>query len=373
MLERNRENTQKEAVNKMGSELWNVTEESLNLVGTMMNSSENYSSISRAAGTCDIWDPVKNFILPLTYLVVLVVGLFGNCVALLTFLRNDRKVKKAIRVYLINLSLADILFILTLPFWVVYYFKGGDWIFSEAICRLAGSFYYIATYSAITFMILISINRYCTVRMRKQNIPFNKPIGSIYTCVAVWIFWFACSIPALMQQQSFKREFTVTKCFEEYSDRTVYVYASFTFFLISLLIVLLSYLSIMKSLSSQGKASQGAHRRLAKSMVLGMLVVFLVCVLPYHVFLIPWELSQANSKGVPDCGPPKAIDIIHQLNMALLSMNSCIDPIIYCFSVKRFRKELKKTFHKLMRCLPIQVHTFEASEIHIRSTSLTTS
>ncbi|XP_072373633.1 platelet-activating factor receptor-like [Scyliorhinus torazame] len=356
----------------MGSQLWNVTEEPTNLVGTM-NSSENYRLIGQIARACETWHPVQNFILPFTYLVVLVVGLFGNCIALLTFLRNDRKVKKAIRVYLINLCLADMLFIFTLPFWVVYYFKGGDWIFSEVICRLAGAFYYMATYSAITFMILISVNRYSTVRMRKQNIPFNKPIGSICTCVVVWIFWFACSIPALMQQQSFKKGLTVTKCFEEYSDRTLYVYASFTFFLISLLIVLLSYVSIMKALSSQSRASQGIHRRLAKSMVLGMLVVFLACVLPYHVSLIPWEISKANSKGMPDCGSPKAIDIIHQLNMALLSMNSCIDPIIYCFSVKRFRKELKKTFRKLTRCLPIQVHTFEASEIHIRSTSLTTS
>ncbi|XP_038674696.1 platelet-activating factor receptor-like [Scyliorhinus canicula] len=356
----------------MGSQLWNVTEEPPNLVGTM-NSSENYSLSGQVAGACDIWHPVQNFILPFTYLVVLVVGLFGNCIALLTFLRNDRKVKKAIRVYLINLSLADMLFIFTLPFWVVYYFKGGDWIFSEVICRLAGAFYYMATYSAITFMILISVNRYSTVRMRKRNIPFNKPIGSICTCVVVWIFWFACSIPVLLQQQSFKKGLTVTKCFEEYSDRTLYVYASFTFFLISLLIVLLSYVSIMKALSSQSKASQGIHRRLAKSMVLGMLVVFLACVLPYHVSLIPWEISKVNSKGMPDCGSPKAIDIIHQLNMALLSLNSCIDPVIYCFSVKRFRKELKKTFRKLTRCLLIQVHTFEASEIHIRSTSLTTS
>ncbi|XP_067867319.1 platelet-activating factor receptor-like [Heterodontus francisci] len=361
-------------MNKMGSQLWNVSEEPLKLVATMMNFSENYSLIDQAAHeACDIWDPVQNFILPLIYLVVLFVGLFGNFIALLTFLQNARKVKKAIRVYLINLTLADIMFNLTLPFWVVYYFKGGDWIFSEVTCRLAGALYYIATYSAITFMIFISINRYCTVRIIKLKNPLNKPKGSLYTCGAVWIFWFACAIPALTQQQSFKRGFTITKCFEEYADRSIYLYASFTFFLISMLIVILSYVSIMKALSSQGKASQGIHRRLARSMVLGMLVVFLVCVLPYHIFLIPWELNRANSKGMPACAPPKAIDIIHNLNLALLSMNSCIDPIIYCFSVKRFRRELNKTFRKLMRCLPFQVHTFEASETHIRSTSLTTS
>ncbi|XP_060703479.1 platelet-activating factor receptor-like [Hemiscyllium ocellatum] len=354
----------------MESPLWNVTEEPTRLAGIVMNSSENSSLIGRVA--CVTWDPTRNIILPLVYLVVLFVGLFGNCIALLTFLQNARKVKKAIRVYLINLTLADILFNLTLPFWVVYYFKGGDWIFSEVMCRLAGTFYYIATYSAITFMIFISINRYCTVRMKRLNLPFNKPVGSLCTCAAIWVVWIACAIPTLIQQQSFKRG-TIVKCFEEYSGKRFYVYASFTFFLISLLIVLLSYISIMKALSAQGKTSQGIHRRLAKSMVLGMLVVFLVCALPYHVFLIPWELSRANSEEISHCGPPKAIDIIHQLNVALLSMNSCIDPIIYCFSVKRFQRELMRTFRKLMRCLPFQVYTFEASEIHIRSTSLTTS
>uniref|UniRef100_UPI00398F1AB1 platelet-activating factor receptor-like n=1 Tax=Pristiophorus japonicus TaxID=55135 RepID=UPI00398F1AB1 len=354
--------------------LLTLTQEECSLGETTLNSSENYSSIARAAReACDIWDPVQYVILPLVYLVVLFVGLFGNAIALLIFLQNGRKVKKAIRVYLINLTLADIMFNFTLPFWVVYYFKGGDWIFSEVTCRVAGAFYYIATYSAITFMILISINRYCTVRMTKLKIALNKPRGSLYTCGAVWIICFAFAIPALIQQQTFRQGLKATKCFEEYSNRSIYVYASFIFFLISFFIVLLSYVSIMKALSSQGNASQGIHRRLAKSMVLGMLVVFLVCVLPYHVSLIPWQLSRGNSKGMPDCAPPKAIDIVHKLNLALLSMNSCIDPIIYCFSVKRFRRELNKTFRKLIRCLPFQMHTFEATETHIRSTSLTTS
>ncbi|XP_067863085.1 platelet-activating factor receptor-like [Heptranchias perlo] len=358
----------------MGSLLWGMSEKPLNLVEATMNSSENSSLMERPAReACDIQNPVQNFILPLVYVVVLFVGLFGNCIALLIFLQNARKVKKAIRVYLINLTLADIMFNFTLPFWIVYYFKGGDWIFSEVTCRVAGVLYYLATYSAITFMILISINRYCTVRMTKQKIVLNNPRGSLYTCGAIWIFWLACAIPAMIQQQTFRKGHNVTKCFEEYSDGSIYVYASFIFFLMSFSIVLLSYISIMKALSSQGNASQGIHRRLAKSMVLGMLIVFLICVLPYHISLIPWELSRANSKGTSDCAPPKAVDIVHKLNLALLSMNSCIDPIIYCFSVKRFRRELNKTFRKLVRCLPFQTHTFEASEIHIRSTSLTTS
>ncbi|XP_078278962.1 platelet-activating factor receptor-like [Rhinoraja longicauda] len=363
-----------ETMNTTGSLLWNMTEDPLSVIETTMNSSENHSLIMGAAHeACGARHPVENFILPLVYLLVLFIGLFSNFIALLIFLQNARKIKKAIRVYLINLTLADIMFNITLPFWVVYYFKGGDWIFSEAMCRMAGVFYYVATYSAITFMILISINRYCTVQKTKLPIPLNEPTGSLYASAFVWVFWVACGIPALLQQQTTRWGLHATRCFEEQSDRRTYVYASFIFFLISFFFVILSYISIMKALSSQKNTLQGMHRRLARSMVLGMLIVFLVCVLPYHLSLIPWELSRANSKGTPGCAPLRGIDIVHKLSLALLSMNSCVDPIIYCFSVKRFRRELKKIFRKLAPRLPFQAYTIEASETQIRSNSLTTS
>uniref|UniRef100_A0A803W469 G-protein coupled receptors family 1 profile domain-containing protein n=1 Tax=Ficedula albicollis TaxID=59894 RepID=A0A803W469_FICAL len=59
-------------------------------------------------------NPVQFVLVPVIYCLVLCVGLPGNLVALLVFLQSG-KVRKAIRIYLINLTLADILFNLTLP------------------------------------------------------------------------------------------------------------------------------------------------------------------------------------------------------------------------------------------------------------------
>ncbi|KFO73577.1 Platelet-activating factor receptor, partial [Cuculus canorus] len=202
-------------------------------------------------GECVPSDPVQFVLVPAVYCLVLCVGLPGNLVALLVFLQSG-KVRKAIRIYLINLTLADILFNLTLPLWIPYYLAGGDWLLSEAACRLAGAAYYLATYSAITFMVLISFNRYCA--------------------------------PAA--------------------------------------------------------ASPGSPRQQARAMVLGMLLVFVVCVAPYHLTLAPWVGSQPP---VPLCGPPTALDVLHALSVALLSLNSCLDPVVYCFSIQRFRADLGRT------------------------------
>uniref|UniRef100_A0A663EHA3 G-protein coupled receptors family 1 profile domain-containing protein n=1 Tax=Aquila chrysaetos chrysaetos TaxID=223781 RepID=A0A663EHA3_AQUCH len=65
-------------------------------------------------GECVSSDPVQFVLVPAVYCLVLCVGLPGNLVALLVFLQSG-KVRKAIRIYLINLTLADILFNLTLP------------------------------------------------------------------------------------------------------------------------------------------------------------------------------------------------------------------------------------------------------------------
>ncbi|XP_062450354.1 platelet-activating factor receptor-like [Rhea pennata] len=263
-------------------------------------------------GECVPSDPLQFVLVPAVYCLVLCVGLPGNLAALLVFLQSGG-VRKAIRIYLINLTLADILFNLTLPLWIPYYLAGGDWRLSEAACRLAGAAYYLATYSAVAFMALISVNRYCTT--------FPAGAGG-------------------------------TKCFEHDGRQRAYAYAMVGFFAGAFLVVLGAYASMARSLSAPAAASPGSHRRQARAMVLGMLLVFAVCVAPYHLTLAPW----VGGRAAGGCGPPAALDVLHTLSVALLSLNSCIDPLVYCFAIKRFRAELCSALRPrwLGPCSPLQ-------------------
>uniref|UniRef100_H3B2L5 G-protein coupled receptors family 1 profile domain-containing protein n=1 Tax=Latimeria chalumnae TaxID=7897 RepID=H3B2L5_LATCH len=264
--------------------------------------------IEASSKVCDIIDPVQFIMVPLVYIMVLCIGLPGNFIALMVFLLDKDKIGKAIRVYLINLTVADILFNISLPFWIVYYLKGGDWTFGDVVCRMTGAIYYLATYSAITFMTIISFNRYCTILQCKVKLSLNSYKGAICICVVAWLFW---------------------------------IVASVGFFVLSFTLVLVTYVSVMRSLSASNPSqSQGTHRRLAKIMVLGMVVVFVVCIAPYHIILVPWVMGRTLSL---DCVSSSIIDILHWVSIALLSLNSCIDPLIYCFSVKRFRVDFLKT------------------------------
>ncbi|KAM9116563.1 G-protein coupled receptor 183-like [Pangshura tecta] len=322
--------------------------------------------LGAARGACEPSDPVQFVLVPLVYCLVLCVGLPGNVVALLAFLQSGQ-VRKAIRIYLLNLTLADILFNLTLPLWIPYYLAGGHWALSDATCRLAGAAYYTATYSAIAFMTLISFDRYCTVRVARLDLALSRRPGAVAACVLVWLLCLGCAIPSLAAPQTWPGS-RGTKCFEQTAWHRSYAYAMVGFFAASFLVVLGAYASIMRSLSAT--ASPGSHRRLARAMVLGMLLVFVVCVAPYHLTLAPWVAGRTQSPG---CSPPSTLDVLHTLSVALLSLNSCIDPLIYCFSIKRFRADLWRTARKVVRCLPLPPSPLERSIPNVRSSSFTSS
>ncbi|XP_020664542.3 platelet-activating factor receptor-like [Pogona vitticeps] len=306
----------------------------------------NSSSAGHAGVRCSLNDPVQFVVVPAVYCLVLCVGLPGNVAALLVFLQNGQ-VRKAIRIYLINLTLADIFFNLTLPFWIPYYLAEGHWELPEASCRLAGATYYLATYSAMAFMTLISLNRYCTVA--KLELALNKPPGALAGCIVAWVACLACAVPSLVTQQTHQAASISLKCFEQHAGQRTYAYAMVALFAASFLVVLGAYLSIMRSLSAAAGACQGGHRRRARTMVLGMLLVFVVCVAPYHLSLVPWVTGR---RAAPVCSPPSFLDNLHMLSVALLSLNSCMDPIIYCFSVKRFRTDLWSMVQKVAHGCP---------------------
>ncbi|MGH0185701.1 UNVERIFIED_CONTAM: hypothetical protein FKN15_018727 [Acipenser sinensis] len=312
-------------------------------------------------GPCQVSHPAEFLLLPLIYTAVFLLGLPGNLTALLVFCSRGTRVNRAMKIYLVNLSMADVAFNLTLPLWIHYYFNHGHWVFTELGCRLAGSIYYLSTYSAITFMTLISVNRFLTVTASRGQLFLVTQRGAGWTSLCVWAFWLCCSIPSLSADQTFVMDHCVITCFEMFSQDRTYAFLACLFFLSSFLTVLGSYISILRTLAPPGAPGapfRGPHRRLARSIVLGMLLVFVVCVAPYHVTLIAWVFRKTSAFS---CVPPSLVDVVHRVSTALLSVNSCIDPLIYCFSLQHFRAQLRGLWREPGPCLRRQTPRQAAS------------
>ncbi|XP_055257340.1 C-X-C chemokine receptor type 3-like [Moschus berezovskii] len=164
-------------------------------------------------------------------------------------------------------------------------------------------------------------------------------------CAAAWLAGLACAAPSLAAPHALRPgPGGASRCLERGWARAGLAYATVTFFTAAFLLVLAAYVSLARALASPsgpGPAPAGPHRRAARTRVLGLLLVFALCLAPYHLLLAPWVTGQevAASRGGGRCRATSTLDVLHSLSLALLSLNSCLDPLIYCFSVRRFRQD----------------------------------
>lgn len=301
-------------------------------------------------GGCSPWDdPARFIVVPAAYALALGLGLPANVAALAVFVRSGRRLGQALRLYLLNLALADVLFTLTLPLWLTYYLGPAHWPFPEAVCRAAGAAYYMSTYAAVAFAALISVCRCSSVHRpgpKAAARPALRRRGPARAaCAAAWLAGLACAAPSLAAPHALRPgPGGASRCLERGWARAGLAYTTVAFFTAAFLLVLAAYVSLARALASPsgpGPAPAGPHRRAARTMVLGLLLVFALCLAPYHLLLAPWVTGQevAASREGGGCRATSTLDVLHTLSLALLSLNSCLDPLIYCFSVRRFRQD----------------------------------
>ncbi|XP_014397870.1 PREDICTED: uncharacterized protein LOC106726663 [Myotis brandtii] len=83
-------------------------------------------------------------------------------------------------VYLLNMALADILFVLTLPFWAVTH-ATGQWVFSSALCKLVRGVYAVNFHCGMLLLACISLDRY--VAIVQASVGIGTETLAMDTCV----------------------------------------------------------------------------------------------------------------------------------------------------------------------------------------------
>ncbi|KAF7227753.1 putative P2Y purinoceptor 10 [Nothobranchius furzeri] len=134
------------------------------------------------------------------YLLLFIPGLLLNTIALWVLCRHIRKKTKAV-IFMINLALADLLHILSLPLRIYYYFT-HTWPFGKAICLLCFYLKFFNMYTAIFFLMCISVQRYVFLlspfTARRWRRRYDMMIS-----MAVWVVvGMACSVFILMRSSS---------------------------------------------------------------------------------------------------------------------------------------------------------------------------
>uniref|UniRef100_A0A8C5Q2I5 F2R like trypsin receptor 1 n=1 Tax=Leptobrachium leishanense TaxID=445787 RepID=A0A8C5Q2I5_9ANUR len=299
--------------------------------------------------------------LPAVYLIVFLIGLPSNAIALWVFLFRTKKKHPAI-IYMANLALADLMFIIWLPLKISYHLNGNNWVYGEAMCKVFVGFFYGNMYCSILFMTCLSVQRYWVIVNPMSHTRKNSKIALVVS-ITIWVLIILSTIPLyLFNQTAYLPRLNITTCHDALPlDRLSF--DMFNYF-ISLAVGLfffpaglttLAYTLMIRTLNASiTDEIIGKKRERAIRLIITVLFMYLICFIPSNILII---LHYSFIKN-------QYVDNIYAFYIAALclsSFNSCIDPFVYYFVSKDFRDNVKNT----MKCR--SVRTVERMRISFSS------
>ncbi|XP_049920213.1 P2Y purinoceptor 1-like [Epinephelus moara] len=272
--------------------------------------------------------------LPPVYIVVFIIGLVANGWGLKSLLHNWKKLK-IINVFVLNLGLADILYLLTVPFLVVYYFMKSKWIFGDTFCKITRFCFNLNLYGSIGFLTCISVYRYLAVVHPTRVMGRITVTHSMIISVMVWLLVSVQSLPDMFYIKRYSKPYgNNEKCFDTTDNIYVESYLkytlgwTFTGFCIPFLITLGCYGHVIVVLCRTNTTHKVQKQRSLKLLCI-LILLFSVCYIPYHVFknLNLWSRVLSNQKICAEWS--SGVYIAHQISRGLVCLNSALNPLVY--------------------------------------------
>lgn len=284
-----------------------------------------------------------NVFLPVMYSLIFVVGVVGNFLVIVVV---GNKGSRLVDTFVVNLSVADLVFVLTLPLWAVSAGRDGRWDFGPAgilLCKLSSYVIAVNRVSNIFFLTCMSVDRYLAVvkLMDSRYLRSSRCVRA--ACAAIWSISLVLGIPYLVYRR--------VALFGDAPSCVEDTYSSFFLglsllmalltFVFPVIIIVLCYGTIIVHLNKHcvGAANprSGMRRRHSIKMVLSIIVAFVVSWLPFNVFKVITTVSQLSGAD-GDCGgaPWRGNGLL--ISCCLAFLNSCVNPVIYFCLDRHFRR-----------------------------------
>ncbi|XP_026233035.1 G-protein coupled receptor 183-A [Anabas testudineus] len=294
-------------------------------------------------------------LMPLFYSIVFIVGLLGNGLALHVIRPNIKKINST-TLYSLNLVMSDILFALSLPLRILYYGMGFHWPLGEILCKISGVIFYINTYAGVNFMTCLSVDRFIAVVLPLRFAKLRKVSNVRYICVAVWLVVLAQTLPLLAMPMTNREHDNYTSCMEypnfEKVDNiaTMLIGAVFLGYIIPVVTILVCYSVLCSKLLLSAKTNhlteKSGRSRKAIGVICCVSLVFVICYSPYHIDLLQYMIRKLVAS--PDCADLTTFQVSLHITVCLMNLNSCLDPFVYFFACKGYKR-------KVMKLLKMQV------------------
>ncbi|XP_057353346.1 atypical chemokine receptor 2 [Manis pentadactyla] len=284
--------------------------------------------------------------LPVFYSLIFVLGLGGNLLLLVVLLWHVPR-RRMTEVYLLNLAISSLLFMVTLPFWgisVVWH-----WVFGSFWCKMVSTLYTINFYSGIFFISCMSLDKYLEIVHAQPYHRLRTRAKRLLLAALVWTVALAVSIPDMVFVRKHEHPMGVWNCYADFGGHgtTWKLFLRFQQnllgFLLPLLVMTVFYSRIGAVLVRLRPLGQGRALRTAIALV----VAFFVLWSPYSLTLFLHSLQDLQVFG--DCRASQHLDYALQVTDSITFLHCCFTPGLYAFSSHCFCQYLKAFLATVLR------------------------
>ncbi|XP_041960720.1 urotensin-2 receptor [Alosa sapidissima] len=302
-----------------------------------------------------------------TLLSMCVLGMAGNIYTLLVMRSAALRRAGSMYVFILNLALADLLYLGTIPFVVCTYFA-HNWFFGETGCRVLLSLDLLTMHASVFVLVAMSLERY-----RAVAAPFRArraaaaPRAHWLASLGIWLLAFALTLPMMVMirlREGRPSSAGLVKriCFPTWTPEAFRAYLTVLFFtsmLVPGLVMVGLYAGLAKRYwaaqanlakrsggggggreRSVASSSSRRHRRSLKhkvvAMIFSIVVAYWACFLPFW----GWQLAKLFSPESLRVLSPAAHTYVNFFVTCLTYGNSCVNPLLYTLLTRNYKDYL---------------------------------
>ncbi|KAM4743715.1 LOW QUALITY PROTEIN: uncharacterized protein FYW61_022015 [Anableps anableps] len=268
-------------------------------------------------------------ILGLSFLV----GVPGNLLVIWTILRHVKQRFHTV-VLILHLAVADMMVLITLPVWI--YSLVNTFVFGSIVCKILMCVITVCMFSSIFFITLMSVERYLAIchpfLMMRWKTEKNMNRGVAF----LWLFALLLGLLDVLTQtfaESDKNEQCFVRDFNNKTQEIAFLcLQTLLGFVLPFIILSICYCLVAAQLKKMSFNSKQKSKILIHTVVL----VFLLCWLPYHVINVIDVVCIFGSDTEHECVPESFVFS----SGALVFISSSVNPVLYAFFARNFRGSL---------------------------------
>ncbi|XP_009576893.1 PREDICTED: probable G-protein coupled receptor 132 [Fulmarus glacialis] len=305
---------------------------------------ENCRDTNNSSACAEIPYKDSKTLLVAVYSIVFAIGLPANCVtSLLTFVQIQRN--KVIAIYIFSLSLCELMYLSTLPLWIIYVQDEHHWKMGAKACRITGFIFFCNIYISILLLCCISVDRYVALVYALESRGRRRQKKAIIIVCFLFAMVAITHSPVFFMENDSEHKKT---CFETLPlniKLASFSFARFLFgFAIPFTILIFTNYKIFQSIKTSSSLTCRQKAKV-KYLAIAIIVIFLICFAPYHVVLVIRSIYFMFHQNC-SCPFEKDIYSIFTVFLCLATANSVADPIIYVLVSENVRKDFYSSLRR---------------------------